>query len=126
MNEPFQHLKHKQTAPRSTLDTFPAPGGVTLVSFTSAEVTCLCPVTGQPDFYTVTIEYLPTTHCIESKSLKLYLWSYRTQAMFGEALAAQIAGDIQDATHAESTAVTVKQNIRGGISMTVRAEWSHA
>lgn len=122
MSEAFRYLKPKTAAPQSTLDTFPCPNGVTLVSFTSDELTSSCPVTGQPDFYSVTIEYMPTTHCIESKSLKLYLWTYRTQQMFGEALAAQIAQDVQDVTHAIATTVILKQSIRGGITMTVRAE----
>ena len=87
----FQALGKRTTAPSKTLDTFPKPDGVTTVTFTSNELTSLCPVTEQPDFSTVVIEYKPDQLCIESKSLKLYLWSFRNECAFCEALASTIA-----------------------------------
>mgnify|MGYP002735216705 CR=1 FL=1 len=75
----------------------------------------MCPVTGQPDFSSVEIDYRPRKLCIESKSLKLYLWSFRDRAVFAEALAAEIAAEVQRAAAVEHVRVTVTQNARGGI-----------
>ena len=90
--------------------------------FTSDELTSLCPLTGQPDFNTVEIEYVPTERCIESKSLKLYLWSFRDTQIFVEQLAAKIAGDVQRAVEAHRVRVTVTQHTRGGIVTEATAE----
>ena len=99
---------------------FPAPD-VQLVTLTALEFTSVCPKTGQPDFGTVTIEYAPKTRCIESRSLKYYLWSYRDQPAFCEALAARIVDDVVyaiDPTHVE---VELKQSVRGGIEIVATA-----
>ncbi len=80
--------------PIEHVETFPAPANVTSVRFTNDELTSMCPVTQQPDLSTVVIEYVPAEWCVESKSLKLYLWGFRDRAVFAEALAAEIAGEI--------------------------------
>src|SRR5213075_3540456 len=97
-------------------EAFPAPN-VQLVTMTGTEFTSICPRTGQPDFGTVTIEYEPAKVCIESKSLKYYLWSYRDEGAFCESLAAQIADDIVYAVAPKSLKVQVNQNVRGGIAL---------
>ena len=111
--------------PVRRLETFEAPQGVTWVTLESGELTSMCPVTGQPDFGTVTIGYRPNGRCLESKSLKLYLWSFRDEPLFCEGLASRIAADVAQATASEEVTVTLRQNIRGGIVVTARAE-AHA
>ncbi|PYO92789.1 MAG: 7-cyano-7-deazaguanine reductase [Gemmatimonadetes bacterium] len=101
-------------------EAFPAPN-VQLVTMTGTEFTSICPRTGQPDFGTVTIEYEPAKVCIESKSLKYYLWSYRDEGAFCESLAAQIADDVVYAIKPKSVAVRVTQNVRGGIALVAEA-----
>jgi 7-cyano-7-deazaguanine reductase len=103
------------------LDTFPCPAGVREVSLTSDEVTALCPVTGQPDWYTISIAYAPRERCVESKSLKLYFQAFRDRGIFGEALAAQVARDVADATAPAWCRVTVRQKARGGITIEATA-----
>ena len=103
------------------LDTFPCPVGVQEVTLTSDEVTALCPVTGQPDWYTVSIAYVPRERCIESKSLKLYLQRFRDEGIFAEAFAARIANDVAAATAPATCQVTVTQKARGGITIEVTA-----
>jgi 7-cyano-7-deazaguanine reductase len=119
----FKLLQKKDPATASKeLEMFAKPAGVQMVKFDSPELCSVCPVTGQPDISRVIIEYWPKELCIESKSLKHYLWSFRDQGIFGEALAAQIAKDLAEATGAERCHVTLIQNVRGGIQMTVEAE----
>ena len=118
----FEALGHAVTKPSRALETFPAPQHVKSITFTSAELTTFCPVTHQPDFNTIKIEYQPKAKCIESKSLKLYLWSYRDEPAFCEALTAQIAQDIFAATEAQWCRVTIFQNVRGGITLEVVSE----
>ena len=101
-------------------EAFPAPN-VQLVTMTGTEFTSICPKTGQPDFGTVIIEYAPRELCIESKSLKYYLWSYRNEGAFCEALAAQIADDVVYAIQPKSLTVRVTQNVRGGIALVAEA-----
>ncbi len=101
-------------------EAFPAPN-VQLVTMTGTEFTSICPKTGQPDFGTVIIEYVPAKLCIESKSLKYYLWSYRDEGAFCEALAAQIADDVVYAIMPKSLTVRVTQNVRGGIALVAEA-----
>jgi 7-cyano-7-deazaguanine reductase len=97
-------------------DTFPTPAGVTSVECISDEVTSNCPVTEQPDWYVVKIVYVPGKLCVESKTLKLYLQSYRSQGLFCEAFAAQIAKDIAKALDCY-VEVSVTQKPRGGVSI---------
>jgi 7-cyano-7-deazaguanine reductase len=101
--------------PIDHLECFDAPAGVTTVRFTTDEVMSLCPVTGQPDLSSLVIEYRPDDRCIESKSLKLYLWSFRDRKVFCEALAAEIAGEVMRAAEPHSVTVGVTQQPRGGI-----------
>lgn len=117
----FKALGKTVRTPSKNLDVFPKPDGVETVVMESDEVTSLCPVTGQPDWETVTIEYAPDQFCIESKSLKLYLWSFREEGVFCEALAAQIARDISEACHPFWVEVTVTQKPRGGIKIVAKA-----
>ena len=108
--------------PLDSVETFAAPVGATLVRFRTAEVTSLCPVTGQPDISTVEIEYEPNARCVESKSLKLYLWSFRDRAVFAEALAVEIAQEIKRAAEPVRVKVVVSQNPRGGIALEATSE----
>jgi 7-cyano-7-deazaguanine reductase len=101
--------------PVEHLECFPAPANVSRVRFQTDEVTSMCPVTGQPDFSSVEIDYEPAARCIESKSLKLYLWSFRDQPIFAEGLAATIAAEVQRAAEPTNVRVTVTQHVRGGI-----------
>lgn len=104
------------------VEVFPAPAHVTLVKFTNDELASMCPVTQQPDLSTVVIEYVPADWCIESKSLKLYLWSYRDRAVFAEAMAAEIAGEVMLTAKPSHVRVTLTQRPRGGIEVQAIAE----
>jgi 7-cyano-7-deazaguanine reductase len=104
------------------VEVFPAPDNVTSVTFTNDELASMCPVTQQPDLATVVIEYVPREWCVESKSLKLYLWQFRDRAAFAEALAAEIAGEIMLTAMPERVKVTLTQRPRGGIEVEVVAE----
>jgi 7-cyano-7-deazaguanine reductase len=108
-------LGHEVRGPVDHLETFAAPAACTRVRFTSDELTSLCPITGQPDFSTVEIDYEPNLRCIESKSLKLYLWSFRDRPAFCEQLAADIAAEVRRAADPLHVRVTVTQHTRGGI-----------
>ena len=120
----FRHLGRRSGGPSKELDTFPSPDHVTCVRFESDELTSLCPVTGQPDFNRVVIEYRPAGRCVESKSLKLYLWSFRDQRVFAETLADIIAGDLFAAVSPSYCRVTLTQSVRGGLALTATAERS--
>lgn len=108
--------------PVDRLECFPAPDSCTRVRFTTDEVTSMCPVTGQPDFSSVEIDYEPDRSCIESKSLKLYLWSFRDRPVFAEALAAEIAAEVRRAAAPRRVRVVVTQHVRGGIVTEATAE----
>jgi 7-cyano-7-deazaguanine reductase len=108
--------------PIDHVECFPAPAHVTTVRFTTEEVMSLCPVTGQPDLSSLVIEYRPRHLCVESKSLKLYLWSFRERPVFAEALAAEIAGEVLRAADPHHVQVTVTQRPRGGIVIEATAE----
>lgn len=99
---------------------FPAPT-LDEVTMVGDEFTSVCPKTGQPDFGVVTIRYTPGLHCIESRSLKYYLWSYRSEPAFCEALAARIADDVVYAIDPKAVEVEVEQAPRGGVQITARA-----
>lgn len=86
------------------------------------EFTCLCPKTGQPDFATILIEYVPDKTCVELKSLKLYIWSFRDQGAFHEAVTNQILSELVTAVNPRFMRVRAKFNVRGGIYTTVVAE----
>lgn len=106
------------------LETFPNhhPGRDYVVRLKTEEFTCVCPATGQPDFAELTIEYIPDRKIVESKSLKLYLWSFRNEGVFNEHLANVILDDLVDALSPKWCKVTADFAVRGGISISVEAE----
>lgn len=118
----FVALGHAGSEHYAGLETFENPG-VTKVEMTSDELTAVCPITGQPDLYTATIDYAPVALCVESKSLKLYLARYRNEGAFCEALAVRIRDDVAAALEVDSSRVTVslRQKARGGITITATA-----
>ena len=118
----FVALGHAGSEHYAGLETFPNPG-VSRVEMTSDELVAVCPVTGQPDLYLASIDYSPADHCLESKSLKLYLNSFRNEGVFCEALAVKIRDDVAEALGltAEDVTVTLEQKARGGITITASA-----
>lgn len=118
-------MEHRYLGVKSSefqgFDTFEVAPDVRQVTMTSDEVTALCPVTGQPDQYTVEIVYRPERLALESKSLKLYLQSFRNEGIFCESFAARIANDVQAAIEARSVDVRVTQKARGGITIVAEA-----
>ncbi len=109
--------------PRKTVETFanPKPGRPYTVRCETHEFTCVCPMTGQPDFATVTIDYVPAKLCFELKSLKAYLWSYRSEGAFHEAVINRILDDLVAAVKPARMTVEGRFHIRGGIQTTVTA-----
>lgn len=86
------------------------------------EFSCLCPMTGQPDFATLSLEYIPERKCVELKSLKLYIWSFRDEGAFHEAVTNRILEDLVKATQPRYMRLTAKFNVRGGIYTSIVAE----
>ena len=113
------------TQPSKSLETFPNPQPARdyTIRFDCPEFTCLCPMTGQPDFATIRIEYVPDALCVELKSLKLYLWSYRNEGAFHEAVTNRILDDIVAALSPRSATVIGDFLVRGGIHTTVTAHY---
>ncbi|HEX5489740.1 MAG TPA: preQ(1) synthase [Candidatus Udaeobacter sp.] len=107
------------------LETFlnPAPERNYRIHFETDDFTSVCPVTGQPDFARIDIDYVPDRLCVESKSLKFYLASYRNERAFNEAVTNQILGDLVKACSPREMIVTAQFSARGGIALTVRAEY---
>ena len=120
----FKALGKPMNKPSKDLERFPAPARVTEVRFTSDELTSFCPVTGQPHFSHVEIVYAPDQWCVESKSLKLYLWTFREEPLFGEQLAHTLVEDIYAALAPWRCRVTLTQHVRGGLQLTAVAERS--
>ena len=112
------------TKPNKTVETFPnpRPGRPYEVRFECPEFTCLCPLTGQPDFATFRIHYVPAETCVELKSLKLYLWSFRDEGHFHEAVTNRILDDLVHATTPRYMRVEGDFLVRGGIHTVVVAE----
>lgn len=112
------------TAPSQSLDTFanPSPERDYTIRMSIPEFSCLCPKTGQPDFATLELEYVPEQRCVELKSLKLYIWSFRDRGTFHEAVTNEILRDLAGATHPRFMRLTAKFNVRGGIYTTVTVE----
>lgn len=115
-------LGSEARAPIDHVEVFPAPDHVTLVRAATDEVASMCPVTQQPDLSRVEIEYEPGEWCVESKSLKLYLWRFRERSVFAEALAAEIADEVFTTASPHRVTVTLTQRPRGGITITAVAE----
>jgi 7-cyano-7-deazaguanine reductase len=111
------------TTPSKTLETFPNPhpNRDYEVEFTCPEFTCVCPMTGQPDFANFTISYVPDQTCVELKSLKLYLWSFRDEGHFHEDVTNLILNDLVAATDPRRMTIEGEFNVRGGIRTVVRA-----
>jgi 7-cyano-7-deazaguanine reductase len=116
--------EHVSSKPSKELETFPnpEPGRDYEIRFTCPEFTCLCPRTGQPDFATFTIDYVPDRLCVELKSLKLYLWSFRDEGHFHEAVTNRILNDLVEALAPRRMRVVGDFKIRGGIHTMVTAE----
>jgi 7-cyano-7-deazaguanine reductase len=110
--------------PTTQLETFanPAPERDYTIRMRIPEFTCLCPRTGQPDFATLSLEYVPDRSCVELKSLKLYIWSFRDRGAFHEAVTNEIAARLADALAPRFLRVTAEFNVRGGIHTSVVAE----
>lgn len=112
------------TQPSKDLQTFPnpAPENDYTIRITVPEFTCLCPLTGQPDFANFVIEYVPEESCVELKSLKMYFWTFREEGGFHEKLSNEILNDLAKLTKPRFMRLTANWNIRGGISTTVVVE----
>ncbi len=112
------------STPSKSLETFenPQPDRDYTIRIDTPEFTCLCPLTGQPDFATIQLEYIPDQSCLELKSLKLYFWSYRNQGAFHEAVTNQILSDLVTAISPRFMRVSADFNVRGGVYTQVIAE----
>lgn len=110
--------------PSKALETFdnPRPERDYTIRMRIPEFTCLCPKTGQPDFATLHLEYVPAARCVELKSLKMYVWSYRDEGAFHEAITNRILDDLVAATAPRFMRLTAEFNVRGGIYTNVIAE----
>jgi 7-cyano-7-deazaguanine reductase len=110
--------------PSKQLETFenPTPERDYTIRIRLPEFTCLCPKTGQPDFATLDLEYVPEKSCIELKSLKMYIWSFRDEGAFHEAVTNEILSDLVNACQPRFMRLTAEFNVRGGVYTTVVAE----
>ncbi len=110
--------------PSKALETFdnPEPGRDYTIRLEIPEFTCLCPLTGQPDFAALTLEYVPDALCVELKSLKLYFWSFRDEGAFHEAVSNQILNDLTALLSPRFMRLTAAFRVRGGITTTVTVE----
>jgi len=118
-------LKKKGGGPSRMLEAFPNrhPERDYVVTLTTDEFTCVCPVTGQPDFARLTVQYIPDKLIVESKSLKLYFWSYRQEGVFHEHVTNAILDDLVAAIAPRWCKVKAEFAVRGGIAITVEAEY---
>ena len=114
----------REAKPSKKLEAFPnrSPGRYYLVTLETDEFTCVCPLTGQPDFATIQVEYVPDEKIVESKSFKLYIWSYRDEGAFHEHVVNQMLDDLVAALDPHWIKVTGIFNVRGGIGIMVEAE----
>lgn len=115
------------TQPQDHVDTFPNPnpGRDFTIRINIPEFTCLCPLTGQPDFATFDLEYVPEAACVELKSLKLYMWSFRDRGAFHEAVTNEILEHLAGATQPRFMRLTARWNVRGGLYTNVTVEHRH-
>lgn len=118
-------LLGRRGKPSKRLETFPNhhPNRDYIVTLKTEEFTCVCPATGQPDFAKLNLQYIPDQKILESKSLKLYLWSFRTQGVFHEHLTNVILDDLVRVLKPRWCKVIADFSVRGGISITVEAEY---
>ena len=112
------------TRPSKRLQTFanPSPRRDYRICMEIPEFTCLCPMTGQPDFATLSLEYIPDRLCVELKALKLYIWSFRNEGAFHEAVTNRILEDLVKATQPRFMRLSAKFNVRGGIYTSIVVE----
>ncbi|GMU23863.1 MAG: hypothetical protein AMXMBFR13_39410 [Phycisphaerae bacterium] len=122
----LKHLGKPSNQPVDQIDLIDWTGDAVTVRLECADFTSLCPVTGQPDFGTLLIEYVPHRHLAETKSVKLYLWRYRNEAAFNEAVVDTIARDLYRQIQPRWLRVTGRFHPRGGISVTATAEHGDA
>jgi 7-cyano-7-deazaguanine reductase len=117
-------VDRNKTVPQTHVETFPNPSPERdfVIRIRVPEFTCLCPVTGQPDFAELLLEYIPEALCVELKSLKLYVWSFRERGTFHEAVTNEILGVLAGATQPRFMRLTGTFNVRGGIYTSVVAE----
>ena len=122
---PVDLAQRRSTQPSKTLETFPNPSPARdyEIRFECPEFTCVCPMTGQPDFAVIRITYVPDRLCVELKSLKLYLWSYRNEGAFHEAVTNRILDDLIAALRPRRAEVTGDFFVRGGIHTVVAARY---
>jgi len=122
---PVDLASRRAAAPSRKLETFPnpTPGRDYEIRFECPEFTCVCPMTGQPDFATIRIAYTPDRLCVELKSLKLYLWSFRDEGAFHEAVTNRILDDLLEAVRPRKMEVTGDFFVRGGIHTVVVARY---
>ncbi len=115
------------TEPIAELETFdnPAPQRDYTIHMEIPEFTCLCPKTGQPDFATLVLDYVPERRCVELKSLKLYIWSYRNVGAFHEDVTNRILQDLAGLLEPRYMRLSARFNVRGGIYTTITAEHRH-
>ncbi|MEH6503386.1 MAG: preQ(1) synthase [Cycloclasticus sp.] len=113
------------TQASTDLETFPNPNTERdyTIRIDTPEFTCLCPKTGQPDFATLSLEYVPNNSCIELKAFKLYVWSYRDKGAFHEAVTNQVLDDLVKACEPRFMRLSAEFNVRGGVYTTVVAEY---
>ena len=111
--------------PQRTLETFPNPNPERdyEINISTPEFTCVCPMTGQPDFATITINYVPDQRCVELKSLKIYFWSYRNEGAFHEKVTNTILDDLVNAIAPRRATVTGDFNVRGGLHTVVTTNY---
>jgi 7-cyano-7-deazaguanine reductase len=114
------------STPSKNLETFPnpSPDRDYIIRFECPEFTCLCPKTGQPDFATIRVEYVPDDRCVELKSWKLYLWSFRNEGAFHEAVTNRILDDLVSAIRPRRARVEGDFKVRGGIHTVVIADYA--
>lgn len=115
------------SVPCKELETFvnPNPDRDYTIHIRAPEFTCLCPKTGQPDFATINIDYVPDASCIELKALKMYIWSFRDEGAFHEAVTNRILDDLVAACQPRFMRITAEFNVRGGVYTRVVAEHRH-
>jgi len=120
----FFHVRKMPIKPSKIIDSFlnPAPSRDYVVHIQIPEFTCLCPLTGQPDFAKLILGYIPDERCIELKSLKMYIWSFRNEGAFHEAVTNQIVDDLVKAINPRYLKLTAKFYVRGGLFTNVVAE----
>lgn len=117
----MEHLGRVSNEPVDNIEPIPWDKGPVTVRLECSEFTSHCPVTGQPDFAKLSIEYVPQAHILETKSLKLFLWRYRDRKQFNEALVAEIADELNDQLKPKSLTVSGAFNARGGIQVNASA-----